>query len=491
MAPSLQRLFVVSTLWVACTGFSASEAPPNILLIAVDDLNHWVNHLNRNHQSITPNIDRLAHRGTTFTRAYTASAVCCPSRAAFLSGMRPSTTGIYGNSQDWRDTIPIGYTLPYWMGEQGYYTFGVGKLFHNSRQVRLEEWDEYPQNLRDGSINQSETHSAANLKPQPTGGFDEPTTRKTKRYNAGNLPIAELATGDEAQGDHLTVNAAIAALGQQTGDQPFFIACGIFRPHLPWNVPAKYFELYDEDLIQLPPYLDNDLEDIPHAKPKAEHLKILEEGSWKKAIRAYLASMTYADMEVGRLLDALDASPHAENTIVILLGDHGWHLGEKHQWRKALLWEEANRTPYIWAGPGIASRSRSDAPVDLMSLYPTIVELTGGESPDHLDGISIAPLLRSRNADWNGPPALGTWHFNNHTVRTDRWRYIRWNNGGEELYDHDADPYEWYNLLHATNADRAAGLDLPGIVAELRSHFPTINRTPEEGVAHFVERSNK
>lgn len=479
----ISRLCVFLCLLASCLSASAADRP-NILLIAVDDLNHWVNHLNRNPQAITPNIDRFAARGVTFTRAYTASPVCNPSRAAFLTGMRPSTNGVYGNATSWRDVIPPGYTLPGWIRSQGYYTYGVGKLFHTSRQIRPEDWDDYPQNLRDGSIDQTETHSANTIRAQ--------TPAQTVRYTAGDISIAELASDDEAQNDHHVVSAAISTLHAQSTDQPFFIACGIFRPHLPWHVPAKYFEMYPLDQIQLPPHRPDDLADIPHAKPKSEHLAILEEGTWKQAVRAYLACITFADAQVGRILDALDASPHRENTIVILLGDHGWHLGEKQQWRKALLWEEANRTPYIWAGPGIhATRGRTDAPVDLMSLFPTIAELIGSEPPAHVEGVSVTPLLRNPNAQWDGPPAIGTWHFNNHTVRTDRWRYLEWDNGNAELYDHDADPFEWYNLLHPSNADRTTDLDVPSIVAELRTHFPQTNRTPEEAKAWFANRSIK
>lgn len=481
----LSRLLLLVPCYLLLSLGGAAADRPNILLIAVDDLNHWVNHLNRNHQAITPNIDKLAARGVTFTRAYTASPVCNPSRTAFLTGLRPSTSAVYGNATDWREVIPPGYTLPGWLQDQGYYTYGVGKLFHTSRHIRSEDWDEYPQNLGDDSADPPRTHSA------PSPHTDGPP-RDTLKYKAGDLSIAELATGDAAQNDHATVSAAIDALNTQSGDQPFFIACGIFRPHLPWHVPVKYFDLYPEDQIQLPPYREDDLADIPHAQPKPEHLAILEEGSWKKAIRAYLACITYADMEVGRVLDALAASPHADNTVVILMGDHGWHLGEKHTWRKALLWEEANRTPYIWAGPGIhATRGRTDAVVDLMSLWPTIADLVGAPPPAHVEGTSVKPLLRNPNLPWSGPPALSTWHFNNHTVRTDRWRYIRWDHGGEELYDHDADPYEWYNLLHPSQADRANGLNLPAIVAELRTHFPTTNRTVEEAQAHFAKSGIK
>ena len=464
-------------------GGVAAAQPPNILLIAVDDLNHWVQHLGRNPQVITPNIDRLAARGVSFTRAYTASPVCNPSRTAFLTGMRPSTTGVYGNATSWRGVIPDGYTLPGWLRSHGYSTFGVGKLFHTSKQIRDSDWDAYPQNPHDESLHQIESSNASSL-----AEAREQEARRTLRYTAGELSIAELAGGDDAVSDHATVSAAIAALQSRDPDQPFFIGCGIFRPHLPWHVPAKYFDLYNEDDIQLPPYLEDDLADIPDGQPTPEHLAIVRDGMWKKAIRAYLACITYADTEVGRLLDALDASPHRDNTIVILLGDHGWYLGEKHRWRKTMLWEEGNRMPYIWAGPGIAENQQAAQVVDLMSLFPTLVDLAGLPAPDHLDGVTIAPVLRDPAAAWEGPPALGTWHFNNHTVRTDRWRYLRWDNGNEELYDHDADPYEWHNLLHPSNADRAAGLDLPALVAELRAHFPTINRTEDEAKAWFASR---
>ena len=476
-------VFLHWTLLMGPWSFAAqphSPSQPNILLITVDDLNHWVQHLARNTQAITPNIDRLAARGTTFTRAYTASPVCNPSRTAFLTGMRPSTTGVYGNSTSWRSVIPDGYTLPGWLKSHGYQTYGMGKLFHTSRQIRDTDWTAYPQDLKDGSIDQI-SESSTNTS---TTDAKDPSIR----YVAGDLSIAELNTDDTAQGDHATVSAAIDTLANQTGEAPFLIACGIFRPHLPWHVPAKYFEMYPEDQIKLPPYRADDLDDIPHAKPKPEHLDIVRDGMWRKAVRAYLACMTYADTEVGRLLDALEASPYRDNTIVILLGDHGWYLGEKSQWRKTLLWEEAQRMPYIWAGPGIKPGGRSDRVVDLMSLFPTLTELTQIKTPDHLDGVSIAPLLKDPLATWDGPPAVGTWHFNNHTVRTDRFRYLRWDNGDEELYDHDHDPYEWYNLLHASNVDRTKGIDIAAVVAEHRAYFPTINRTEEEGQAYFAHR---
>lgn len=474
----LSRLSLAIIGLTLFTGSRAEQLPkqPNILVIAVDDLNHWVHHLGRNPQVITPNIDRLAARGVTFTNAHAASSVCNPSRTALLTGLRPSTSGVYANTTDWRTVIGDHYALPGFLRRNGYYTAGAGKLFHTSNVIRLGDWDAYPQNPKgDDSLRASENSNAST---------ERGTSGKTIRYVVGDLSIAELNGGDDAVNDYWTASTTITEIKKQH-DKPFFIACGIFRPHLPWHVPKKYFDLYPEERIQLPPYRKDDLDDIPGAKPMAEHLKILQEGSWKKAIRAYLACITYADTQVGQVLDALEASPERDNTIVILWGDHGWHLGEKQKWRKATLWEEATRMPYIWAGPGIARGARADQPVDLMSFYPTLAELAGLPKPGHVEGASLVPYLQDPAKMWNGIPALTTWHFNNHSVRSDRFRYLRWDNGNEELYDHSVDPYEWYNLLHPSNAARAKGLDIPEIKTELMAWFPKVNRQMEEGAKVF------
>lgn len=474
--PGLPAALLLLATVAGAASAPAQPAPsprPNILLIAVDDLNVWVHHIGRNRQAITPNIDRLAERGVSFVNAHAASSVCNPSRTAMLTGLRPSTSGVYGNTTDWRTVIGDGYSLPGWLRRNGYHTFGVGKLFHTPEQIRAGDWDEYPHNPNDEALDQVE-NSNANTSHAMAGA-----------ETAGNMLIVPLAGGDDQVSDYWNVTQAVEAL-QRKHEQPTFIACGIFRPHLPWRVPKKYFDLYPEDQIELPPYKEDDLADIPGSQPTGEHLKILREGSWKKAIRAYLACITYADAQVGRLLDALAASGNAGNTVVILLGDHGWHLGEKQKWRKTGLWEEATHTPYIWVAPGVTSPGgRSLHAVDLMSLYPTLAELTGIPKPSHVEGVSIASLLRNPAAPWTAAPALTTWQFGNHTVRTDRWRYLRWNNGREELYDHDADPYEWFNLLHPSNAARAPGTDVPAIKARLLADLPKTNRSTEEGTATF------
>jgi arylsulfatase A-like enzyme len=477
MKPLLPVLAALSLLSVRADVAPSPAAQPNVLIIAVDDLNHWVRHLGRNTQVQTPNLDRLAARGVSFSRAYTASSVCNPSRAALWTGMRPSTTGIYGNGTDWRTIVGDGYTLPGYLRRNGYRTFGVGKLFHTSRQIRASDWDAYPQNPRgDDSLAQNESSHAPTESPG--------TSTEAVTTTAGDLSIAELPGGDASVGDYWSASAAIAELNAPH-DRPFLIACGIFRPHLPWHVPKAYFDLYPETSIELPPHLDNDLDDVPGARPSPEHLKILSEGSWKRAVRAYMACITYADAQIGRILDALEDSPHRGNTVVVVWGDHGWHLGEKQKWRKTGLWEEAARMPYLWAGPGLPRGVRLDTPVDLMSLYPTLLDLLNLPRPAHVEGVSLAGLLRGSEPVGELPPALTTWHVNNHSVRSARWRYLRWANGNEELYDHDADPYEWYNLLHSSHAARAGGIDLKAIRTELSGHFPRINRLPEEGAKLF------
>jgi arylsulfatase A-like enzyme len=216
-------------------------------------------------------------------------------------------------------------------------------------------------------------------------------------------------------------------------------------------VPKKYYDLFPLDTIELPPTQKDDLKDVPEgglamAKPKGDHATMLASGRWKEAVQAYLAAIAYCDAQVGRLLDAYESSPHKADTVVVFWGDHGWHLGEKEHWRKFALWEEATRMPFVWVGPGVTKPGGvCDRTVDLMSVYPTLCDLCDLPKPSHVEGESLVPLLRDPKAAWD-KPAITTFHRNNHAVRTERWRYIRYADGGEELYDHAADQYEWTNL---------------------------------------------
>jgi len=226
---------------------------------------------------------------------------------------------------------------------------------------------------------------------------------------------------------------------------------GLHKPHLPFAVPRKYYDLFPLDSIELPPYRENDLDDVPPAgvkmaKPNGDHAQFLKSGRWKAAIQSYLASCAYTDMNVGRLLDALDRSPRRDNTIVVLWGDHGWSFGEKRHWRKFALWEEPTRAPLIWEAPGVTTAGGvCRRPVDFLCIYPTLCELAGLPVPAHVEGRSIVSLLRDPAAAWEFP-AISTYGYENHAVRTEDWRYIRYANGDEELYDERKDPYEWTNL---------------------------------------------
>ena len=432
IAGVLMGLVLIPQLGTAREQGANSGVRPNILFIPVDDLNHWCGYTGRNKQAKTPNIDRLSRMGVSFTNAHCAAPACGPSRAAVFSGMRPSTTGCYKNADftplNWKQYIPEGISLNATFKKAGYTVMGTGKTYHISETKHMKvlyasEWDEYPKSAK------------------PYGGG----AKKFEGY-FDPLPID---MKDEDLSDWHSVSYCVEQL-QKEHEKPFFLACGLVKPHLPWAVPRKYYDMFPRDEIELPPHLENDLDDIPEAGKnignKADHPKFLESGRWKDAVRSYLATIAYTDACVGRLLDALEKSDYKDNTIIVLWGDHGWHLGEKERWRKFTLWEEATRAPMIWYVPGITkSGTVCHKPVDFMSIYPTLCELAGVKTPDHVEGKSIIPLLKNPDARWDSA-AITTDGYMNHAVRTERWRYIRYSNGNEELYDHSKDEYEWKNL---------------------------------------------
>ena len=407
---------------------AATPARPNVLFIAADDLNHWVGHLGRNPQTKTPNIDRLAKMGVTFTRANCAAPVCNPSRAALMSGLRPSTTGIYDNGQDWKPAIPKEQTLTTQFLKAGYDVFGAGKIYH-SNDHRPGEWTEY-----------FEERGGGNLRRHPSAKDD----------GVGGIKFYPLDSRDEDMPDYKSVSYGIEKLSQKH-DKPFFLAVGLHKPHMPFAVPKKYFDMFPLETIRLPPHREDDLDDVPAAgvkmaKPDGDHAAILKSDRWKDAVQAYLATIAFCDAQVGRLIDALQKSAYRDNTIICFWGDHGWHLGEKLHWRKFALWEEAARTVFIWSAPSVTKPDGvCERPVDFMSIYPTLCDLAGLPTPSHVEGMSIRSLLEDPKAK-SDRAAVTTFHKDNHSIRSETWRYIRYANGGEELYNHDTDPYEWTNL---------------------------------------------
>ncbi len=422
---------------------------PNVLFIAVDDLNDWVGCLGGHPDVKTPNVDRLAARGVLFTRAYCAAPACNPSRTALLTGVRPSTSGVYHNSQPWRPVLKDAVTLPQHFMANGYRAEGGGKIFHGGFDDAAS-WHGYFR-ARGGDVHPAKV---------PANGIPD-----TAHFDWGPVDAA-----DADMPDFKMTSWAIEFLGKKH-DKPFFLAAGYVKPHLPWYVPRKYFEMYPEDKIAMPRTDEKDLDDVPPAgkkmaRPEGDHKKVIEHNQWRKAVQGYLAAITFMDGQLGRLLDALDKSPHASNTIVVFWGDHGWHLGEKHHWRKFALWEEATKAPLIVVAPGVTKPGRCDRTVDFMGIYPTLVELCGLPAAKNQDGASLVPLLKDPAAPWDRP-AITTHGRNNHAVRTEKHRYIRYADGSEELYDEEADPLEWTNL--------AGKPEMARVKEELAARLPKVN----------------
>ncbi|MGI9470105.1 MAG: sulfatase-like hydrolase/transferase [Rubripirellula sp.] len=434
---------------MASTVAIAEEAsdPPNVLFIAVDDLNDWIGCLGGHPQAQTPNIDRLAESGMLFSNAHCPAPACNPSRSAIMTGISPHRSGLYDNRQKMREVLPKAELIPRHFSNHGYRSMGSGKLLHYF--IDADSWDEY--------FPKKETEN-----PFPRTLY--PEQRPVSLPRGGPWQYVETdwaaldATDEEFGGDWL-VSKWIGEKLSQRHDKPFFLACGIYRPHEPWFVPKAYFDAFPLDEIQLPPgYDEDDLQDLPTAGkrrgPNRYFAHIQAHDQWRPAIQAYLASIAFADAMVGRVIDALDSGPNRDNTMVVLWSDHGWHLGEKQHWQKFTGWRVCTRVPLIIRVPpsvpglprGTLAGTRSDQPVSLLSLFPTLTELAGIESKPTNDGPSLVPLLKNPEADW---PHVAVTHLNrpgNYSVSDRDWRYIHYDDGGEELYDISEDPFEWRNL---------------------------------------------
>lgn len=440
------RFLAAAAALLLSTPIAAQDSEPyDVLFIAIDDLNDWVGFLGGHPQTITPNIDRLAARGMAFLNAQSPSALCHPVRTALLTGLRPSTSGIYGNAPDWREQ-PIFQdkaTLPRHFRDNDYRTVGAGKIFHAHTFFEAgfagfndtTAWDAfYPALERQLPDEIGPVARPANENPVYAGFDWDP-----------------LVAEDSALGDGQVVGWIEREL-LTDADGPRFVAAGIYRPHLPWYVPEPYFDLHPLADIELPPFRRNDLDDVPPIAARTNsysvelHDWVVSADRWAEAVQAYLASVTYADAMVGRLLDALDESGRTDRTIIVLWADHGFHLGEKGRYRKMTLWNESLHVPLVIVAPGVTSPgSTTRAPVSLMDLYPTLAALAGLERPSHVEGRNLLPLLENPERDWDYP-VLSTYGFGNHAVTSENYRYIRYVDGSEELYDLISDPNEWTNL---------------------------------------------
>jgi arylsulfatase A-like enzyme len=414
------------------------KRPPNYLFIAVDDLNDWIGALGGHPQAKTPNIDRLAKRGVLFANAHIQAPLCNPSRASLLSGLRPSTTGLYTLLPGVRDVPALKHVvmLPKYLEQHGYATFSTGKIYHDGslkteeRSVEMQGWG-------------------------TTGPLVFPPKKFVNTPDPMNLmDWGAFPEHDEDQADWKIAEDAIGYLKKADPNKPFFLGVGFRSPHVPCYASQKWFDLYPEDSLIMPPVKADDRADVPefawylHWKLPEPRLSWLQANhQWRPLVRSYLAAISFMDSQVGRVLNALDQTEFERNTIVILWSDNGWHLGEKGITGKTSLWERSTHVPLIFVGPGINEGGRSEQPVELLDLYPTMIELSGLPGRSGLEGHSLVKLLRNPQTTWRWP-AITTHNQNNHAVRSEHWRYIRYADGSEELYDHRNDPNEWTNLAH-------------------------------------------
>ena len=404
----------------------------NVLFLIVDDLNTLLlGDMNRyTGKVIAPNITRMADSGVNFTRNFAAAPKCSPSRTSFLSGVVPWKSGVYDNGYDVNSSPALknAISLPAYFRQHGYYAASYGKVSHG--------W-----NL--GELDDMSGHHRDPIPPgAPLNGYAKDKKGKVTENDWGPINIPESEMDDSKRADQ-----AIAQL-KAKHDKPFFIACGLFHPHMAAYSPKKYFDLYPLNSIQLPPTIPNDLEDVPPLGQELAHegafSEIAAHNQWKNAIQGYLASTTYADAQIGRILDTLANSPYKDNTIVVLITDNGFHIGEKEHWQKSTLWEEATHVQMMFRVPGLTKPHLvCNRIVSLMDVYPTLVELAGLPKSSHQDGHSLVPLLKDCNTPWNYP-ALSAYQ-SNMAVRTDGYRLIRYKDGTTEFYDEAKDPHEWTN----------------------------------------------
>lgn len=422
---------------------------PNILFISMDDLNDWIGCMGGHPQTITPNLDRLAAMGVLFTNAHCPGASCNPSRTAIMTGLSPHRSGLYENGQNMREVLPEVELIPQHFRNHGYRAIGSGKLLHYFIDAR--SWDEYfPEK-------ESENPFPRTLYPEkrpvnlPRGG----------PWQYVETDWAALDATDEEFGGDWLVSKWVGEQLSEKHEKPFFLACGIYRPHEPWFVPKKYFEPFSLEDIKLPPgYKEDDLEDLPpegkRRGPNRYFAHIREHDQWEMGVQGYLASIHFADAMLGRVLNALENGPNRDNTIVILWSDHGWHLGEKQHWQKFTAWRAVTRVPLMihvpeGVAPGLPKGTGEgevcDRPVNLLSLFPTLTELTGVDPKEDNDGPSLVPLLKNPEAEWEHVSLTHLGQPGSYGMSTDEWRYIHYAGGGEELYHIAKDPYEWTNLV--------------------------------------------
>lgn len=441
---------------------------PNVLFISLDDLNDWIEPLGGNPQARSPNLQQFARQAVTFTHAYTASPGCNPSRGAILTGLNPYTTGLYSNYQDWRKIprMTQSPTLNRYFMDQGYFTAGAGKIYHYE-QVDSMGWEDY---------------FPSKTKPMPPDNMPEerPVSMPSFKYIYNMFDWSPMDITDEETADYKSVDYISKQLSRKH-DKPFFLACGIYRPHHPWYVPRKYFDMFPLDSVRLPPVQEDDTTDLGTFARKElierggnYHRHVTQAGLWKNAVQGYLASTAFADAMVGMLLKALEQSPYADNTLVVIWSDHGWQFGEKNHWRKFALWENLNRSVLIIKPPKKDTRwkpGRVNDNVSLVDIYPTLVDICGLPERNDLDGRSLKPYLTDSEYHIDRP-ILTSYDYGSYSVRYHDWHYIRYIDDSKELYDLRSDPEEWTNLAMKPGFQDTLKM-LDTFIPQKQADFPT------------------
>jgi len=453
-----KKLLLIVYLFIVA--IAKAQDKPNVLFIVVDDLNDWVGCMKGHPQVKTPNIDKLAANGILFTNAHCQAPICGPSRASVMTGLLPTTTGNYLQLDDTdikkaNEITRNAIFLPDYFEQYGYKTMGTGKLFHLGDNAHV--FDEY----RNDTSNFYGPLPPTRFKYDPVW-FGKPKGTAT---DWGAFPIE-----DSMMPDVKSANWAVEKLMTKQ-DKPFFLAVGFVRPHVPWYVPQKWFDKFPVNDIQTPPYLKSDMDDIPlmgqrvadfPAMPTTEWM--IETNQWKDAVQAYIACINFADAQVGKLLDALEKSPHAKNTIVVLWSDHGYHMGEKNRFGKQALWQRSTKSVLIIKKPGVMKSDVCNNPVQLIDIYPTLNALCGLPVNKMNEGHSLVPLLNNpASTRWNHI-AITSYGKGNVSVTSSKFQLIEYEDNSKELYDLTADPNEWKNL--------ANDIKYKKVIKSLQKHIP-------------------
>ena len=436
-------------------------ARTNVLLIIVDDLNTSLGCYG-NPVVKSPNIDRLAARGVRFDRSYCQYPLCNPSRVSFLSGRRPETSGVYVLTTPAREALPDAVLLPQFFRQQGYFSGGAGKIFHSEKMSDAASWDFY----EDQPPQDKEEQAAIDARYGAAGGKTD-----------GQPRAYQLTTDGTRTRDGKNVRTILRLMQEKAAaKQPFFLAAGFHKPHLPWTAPKKFFDLYPAGSITLPS--EPAMRDIPPIAMQTELTGNAQPDSRVEAIRGYYACVSFTDSHVGLLLDQLDRLDLWKNTVVVLLGDNGFHLGDHGGlWAKLSAFDASTHVPLLIAGAGVPAGKVISTPVELLDVYPTLAELAAFSAPTGLEGQSLVPAMRGTAVGTRGPVSSVVFHYDvakgmdviGRTVISEQWRYTEWGGGkaGREFYSRREDPAEYQNIISS-----------PGVAEQVRAGERAIAASP-------------